>query len=661
MAHRAKGRRNVMKRILIALTSLSLIAGFVAATPSSVSAVPAFSTYGPGWGGSGSGELVVSQYGNDAGTDVDGSCATPDFNTIQGAVDWAEEEWGLETTIFICNGIYFEQVDSTIGLTLVGEHRAKTILDGATNIDSTVSVAGGTTEQDITVQDMTFRNGDSSDSPGHDGGAIWAAEDVYCYNSTFTDNHAADEGGAIYSQDSGFGVHVYDCTFSRNDADNDGGAISADTFSSTRSIFTSNDAYQGGAVHTDSGFGNITDSLFEGNSSDDNGGAIYTNADDAVNSLVYRTIFKNNTTDIADGDGGAIAIHGEYYVDLKASSFIGNSADDGGAIDLCADDSDSELSTSTLGRAQTLFQGNTSDDDGGAIFQDDCAQADLRLTSARFLDNYSHDDGGAVYMDDGLLYVAESTFTGNRADEDGGAINTDDPVEIRTSTFTRNSSEDQEGGALSICNDISITSSSFINNLAEGGGAIESECSDDFSVESSTFVGNIADSGDGGAITGEMGTAAIISRSTFRNNSATDDGGALKLYGGTVSVLNSTFLGNLAEEAGALWSLETNLELRGNLFQNNRGFGNDLTPSFTWNTGAVLVYLDGETFNIRGNRFISNSGRGVGALYLIECSATPSFDQAAIRSNTWRSNRVTGGEPQIYRDVRIEESCSDEL
>jgi predicted outer membrane repeat protein len=647
-----------MKRILIVLTSLSLIVGFVAATPIPASAAPSFSTYGPDWGGSGSGELVVSQFGSEAGTDVDGSCAEPDFNTIQGAVNWAEEEWGLETTIFICNGIYFEQVDSTIGLTLVGEHRAKTILDGANNNNSTVFVAGGTTEQDITVQDLTFRNGDSSASPGHDGGAVWAQDDVYCYNSTFIDNFAADEGGAIYSQDDGHEVYVQDCAFSGNDAEY-GGAISADEFSSLRSIFTGNNAASnGGAVYTEEGFGNITDSLFDGNISGSDGGAIHTDADTEVDSTIYRTIFKNNSTD-SGGDGGAIYIDGDYYIDLKASSFIGNSANDGGAIYLCADDELNVLATSTAGRVQTLFQGNRSDDDGGAIVQFDCARADLRLTNARFLDNVAGDDGGAVYMDDGLLYVTGSTFTGNRAEEDGGAINTSDDTEIRTSTFTRNSSEDQDGGALSICNDILISSSSFINNLAEGGGAIESECTDSFVVEGSTFVGNIADSGDGGAIEGEMGLASIT-RSTFRNNSATDDGGALALFYGTVAVLNSTFLGNSAEEAGALWSFEANLELRGNLFQANRGFGNDVTPSFTWNSGAVLVYLDTDTFNIRGNRFISNSGRGVGALYLLECGATPTFDQAAMRSNTWRSNRVTGGEPQIYRDVRTEEICSEE-
>ena len=80
------------------------------------------------------------------------------------------------------------------------------------------------------------------------------------------------------------------------------------------------------------------------------------------------------------------------------------------------------------------------------------------------------------------------------------------------------------------------------------------------------------------------------------------------------------------------------------------------SPNFSWAVGAVMVE-DGGGFGIAGNRFISNVGWGVGALYLVDdCGSAPTFSQASMRANTWRSNRVTGGEPQIYRDVRTEGS-----
>jgi predicted outer membrane repeat protein len=655
-----------MKRILILLTSLSLIAGFAAVTPAPVKAAPSQSTYGGSW------DLVVSQYGNDADYDNNGDCEYPDFNSIQDAVNYAEWQWQSPTTIYICNGIYYEQVDSTIGLTLVGENKLKTIIDGSNNSTSTVYVDNGYADRDITVWDITFRNGNSDYDDGYDGGALWTTDDVYCYNSVFTNNQAWNRGGAIYSESND--VWVQDCTFIGNEADS-GGAVYADEyFWSTRSTFIDNEADSdgnvdwgdGGAVYAMDGLGDITDSYFEGNEAAYTGGAIYSNGDDdAYTSIIYRTTFKDN---YADWWGGAIHFEDEYFVELKASNFIGNEAyEDGGAISLCAYSSDNYLTTFTAGRAQTLFQGNSAGDDGGAIMQSDCnSDADLNLTSARFLDNVAN-YGGAVLLYDGDLYVTGSVFTGNRAEYDGGAIYSEDFAEVRTSTFTRNVAVEDDGGAIYVCDDMDVTSSTFTGNSADDGGAIKLDCYDDLVVEGSTFTGNRAegdeesdyDDGEGGAIFVDGGYDTHITRSVFKNNSATDEAGAISADGDTFSILNSTFMGNSAEEAGAVYSDETDyFELRGSLFQANRAFGTDTSPNFNWAVGAVMVSLDEDSFDIRGNRFISNVGWGVGALYLVEwCDSAPTFDQAAVRSNTWRSNRVTGGQPQTFRDVRTDSYC----
>jgi hypothetical protein len=74
-----------------------------------------------------------------------------------------------------------------------------------------------------------------------------------------------------------------------------------------------------------------------------------------------------------------------------------------------------------------------------------------------------------------------------------------------------------------------------------------------------------------------------------------------------------------------------------------------------------MVETAGDAWVIAGNRFISNVGWGVGALYLVDdCGSAPTFSQASMRANTWRSNRVTGGQPQIYRDVRTESWFDDD-
>ena len=90
------------------------------------------------------------------------------------------------------------------------------------------------------------------------------------------------------------------------------------------------------------------------------------------------------------------------------------------------------------------------------------------------------------------------------------------------------------------------------------------------------------------------------------------------------------------------------------LWRRRWGLLRDLAAGIVLSAGAVMA-INFDTWVIAGNRFISNTGRGVGALYLVDdCGGTPIFDQASMRANTWRSNRVTGGEPQIYRDVRTE-------
>lgn len=214
-----------------------------------------------------------------------------------------------------------------------------------------------------------------------------------------------------------------------------------------------------------------------------------------------------------------------------------------------------------------------------------------------------------------------------------------------------------------------MTSSTFTSNSAADGGAIAMDDDPhDLTVEGSTFVGNRAEGdlesgytdGAGGAIYNDDADV-YISRSTFRNNSASDEGGAIESHDDNdLYVVSSTFMNNSAEEAGAIkFEDADDLELRGNLFQGNRAFGVDVSPSMIWAAGAVALD-DADSWVIRGNRFISNSGWGVGALYIEGDCVAGSFNQAAMRSNTWRSNRVVGGEPQTYRDVRVVDTgCGD--
>jgi uncharacterized repeat protein (TIGR02543 family) len=304
----------------------------------------------------------------------------------------------------------------------------------------------------------------------------------------------------------------------------------------------------------------------------------------------------------------------------------------------------------------------------------------MNVTNARFTDNTSSEGGGAIYSPNEIR-LTSSTFTGNRAlSSNGGAVYGSDAIFVTRSTFTRNTSVDNDGGAIAASDDLTVSSSTFTNNTADDGGAIKADFTGTVTVDGSTFTGNQAQgdldedgdcdgdgpeycAGEGGAIF-TWADVTRVTRSTFKNNSATDEGGAIMAdedgSDAVLQVATSTFIGNQAEEAGAISSRNLDfLAIAGSLFQANRAFGVDTSPNFDWAVGAVMVEVDFDGYIISGNRFISNVGWGVGALYIVDDGCAESgdmFSAASMRANTWRSNRVTGGQPQSYRDVRHEGS-----
>jgi len=114
-------------------------------------------------------------------------------------------------------------------------------------------------------------------------------------------------------------------------------------------------------------------------------------------------------------DGGAIYVEGA--TSIKGSTFIGNvSDDDGGAI----------YSEGALQIKDSSFSRNWADDDGGAI-RTRPQDGDLFITRTGFIENIAMDEGGAidistsevVHYDDVIL---SSLFRGNEAFGSGGAI-----------------------------------------------------------------------------------------------------------------------------------------------------------------------------------------------------------------------------------------------
>ena len=191
------------------------------------------------------------------------------------------------------------------------------------------------------------------------------------------------------------------------------------------------------------------------------------------------------------------------------------------------------------------------------------------------------------------IVVTDSSFQNNSQSAIAGYS-----VNVSNSTFIENENiSGDEGGAIAGLF-VTVSNSTFVDNSSQGdGGAIYSDAT--ATVSNSTFVDN-SSQGDGGAIYSDA--TATVSNSTFTGNSSLY-GGAI--YSGTVDIVNSTFLDNLAtgvgSEGGAIFAEEGLVFF--STFLNNEASapdGGDVPGN------AIYKYGAGE-FEVGGNIFAGSS------------------------------------------------------
>lgn len=237
--------------------------------------------------------------------------------------------------------------------------------------------------------------------------------------------------------------------------------------------------------------------------------------------VVQRCTLTNNLA----GRGGAIDNRG--VLALADSDFLDNWAAEGGGI---WSTSGSAISTG-VGSTWVRFERNVADfGRGGAISIAGSADVDL----------------------EGFL------FDDNRAETLGGAVASRASLTLRDSVFTRNSAL-TEGGAIALTGD-------------SGTGV-------SLSVEWTQLSGNAANFGGAIATQGEVATTVL--RTTFSDNHAELDGGALALEGSLLA-LQSVFLGNDAGRDGGAVSTSSHFAIVGALFEGN----------VAGNTGGGVAVLD---------------------------------------------------------------------
>lgn len=309
--------------------------------------------------------------------------------------------------------------------------------------------------------------------------------------ATFDSNKAGGEnanswlGGAIAVEYAPEGLEIGDnATFSNNEAQQ-GGAIAVwvsenDIENKVASTLTIGD----GAKFS----GNIAHNNKEGK--DGNGGALFIN--DGANVTLGQTSFENNK---ADNAGGAIFVGSniregleENYLQIASGSeFIGNSAVRGGAIS----------NSGHIGALDNVtFKDNTATKGGGAILN---AQGTIdAITNSLFENNSSTSTGGAIYNNGKgttnaiIGLISNTKFKNNSTTTNGGAIfnggSTESTITLVNTTFEGNNAD--KGGAITSSGIMNISNSTFSNNWAKTqGGALNVDGEVNFSGEN-TFTNN---------------------------------------------------------------------------------------------------------------------------------------------------------------------------
>ena len=481
---------------------------------------------------------------------------------------------------------------------------------------------------DATISDSYFVN-----NTGRWGGAISTAgyliagDDV---NTLTVSGSTFKENGGLYGAGifvAGSDFTVSDCVFDKNTAfgkgnmtpnNNNGAAIVVTdtgkdiTGAITGSNFTNNKAQYGGAIDICEGNIAISDSLFENNSADVEGGAI--DIDSAINNhvvTVENSKFVNNTpqaihnskelhlgietfTDLQnaiDLVDGILTLDSDIVMaDDEAAGFVG-----GVAInkDIVIDGKGHTISAEDLGRIFSIGEGftvtltnatliNGKADKGGAIYND----GSLTLSDVKLSDNAADGYGGAVF-NNGHLVVGNSVFDSNdivnrgsaSVDYGGAAIYNwyGGVLTVSGSNFTNNIKNYKNGdrlvGAVATIGDATISDSCFVNNAGRWGGAITTS---------------------GALIAGDDVNTLTVSGSTFKEN-----GG---LYGAGIFVWGSDFT------------------VSDCVFDKNTAFGKgNMTPNN--NNGAAIVVTDTNKAiagTITGSKFTNNKAQYGGAIYICE-------------------------------------------
>lgn len=266
-----------------------------------------------------------------------------------------------------------------------------------------------------------------------------------------------------------------------------------------------------------------------------------------------------------DGDGGGILVRAGTF-NLTDAAVSGNV---------------------TTGTGSTTNTCSAYCGSGGGISNDSTSTTTLtNVTVSGNATDATETCGGVASENSGALVIDDSTISGNQSGWGGGVCTEGGGnVTISGSTILGNSAQgatgtahgtiEAEGGGF-VEDDggtTTITDSTFQGNVAYGvGGALAEDGGGTINISGSELLGNTADAvsnctfggpnfgtpcdsegdGAGGAIGEDGGGGVTVRQSSIYGSTAQGNGGALAVFTGHDSIIDTTIYGNTAAAAGAI-------------------------------------------------------------------------------------------------------------
>jgi predicted outer membrane repeat protein len=483
----------------------------------------------------------------DDGADNDCDDWTDEIEVCDGVIEEIQEaldEAGRGGVVQVCPGTYVEFLELPDDITLVST-------DGS-GVTEIVAPGGGASvlsvTDDATLIGFTLSGGEAENG----GGIACASADLTLQDIVVSGNTASGDGGGIYGADCQ--VEFDGVRAEGNTAARYGGGIylTGGRGSITGSAAAGNTAYEGGGVflyetRVDLLESEIVDNVATTVSEDDwdaggGGGGLWTSSDSAVHGntiarnasgyngggaffqRVNADVVGNTIADNTCGEDGA-----GIYFSVSSGTVEGNSVERNAASD---DAGGLRMFYGQTEIIDNVFTENTAGDDGGGA---KVSHSEHHFSGNTFAGNAAGDAGGGLELDNDSSHVEDGVFEGNRARRGAGLHNwrTETRFTIENSEFRNNEASDCGGG---IAFDNSPHRIDLRRLVIEGNTAVDGAgiCAD-LVYRDPEDVGGQEDY--------YQDTVLDLASLLFIDNDASDDGGAIYVKAGDVTIRNVTIDG----------------------------------------------------------------------------------------------------------------------